>query len=211
MTGKVTVIAAETDESEKPEIQYKYQANLNAAMDLEPDSINNVVEKYQGKIDSLTAALKEYQIPTENIKQGSVYFNPLYYGQSSANLYTAYTQLFVKASMDDVEKIMNAAKGSGANFENMFLSYSSSTTDALRQELTQKAIENAQSRAMEIIGPMGLQIKGIKSIEVNTGIPQNPYGNTVVQNGIGLRSTYYDTNQATEIFVSAIVEFEVGK
>lgn len=211
MTGKVTVISAETTESEKPEIQYKYQANLNAVMDLEPDNINNVVEKYQSKIDSLTTALKDYQVPTENIRQGSVYFNPIYYGQSSAKLFTAYTQIFVKVNMQDVEKVMDAAKTSGANFENMFLSYSSSTTDALRQELTQKAIENAQSRAMEIIGPMGLQIKGIKSITVNSGIPQSQYGNTIVQNGIGLRFPYYDTNQANEVFVSATVEFEVGK
>lgn len=212
MVGTVTVMSAPKDESlQEKQPEYIYQASLTAMTDLPPDSIENSITKYQEKQDSFYTALSKYQIDQQSSRQGNVYFNPINWGQGVSSSFTAQSQIIINVKTQDVEKVLKAAQDSKANMENFFLTYSKETLDKTRQDLTQKAINNARDRAMEIAGPMGLEIKGIKSIEVNSAPLPNPYGNgPFPRDGILLRSLY-ESNQASEILVSVTVDFEVGK
>lgn len=211
MEGTVTVVEGDSSQSEQP-VEYVYQASLTAIIDLPPDTIDNSISKYQEKLDAINNALSSYQLEDKSTRQGTVSFNPTYWPSSISNIFTAQTQLIIKVDYENSDLVLKTIKESGANFESFFLSYSPDAIESVRQDLTQKAIENAKERALEIISPMGLQIKGIKSIEVNSSPYSNPYGNTpVFSQGVMLRVPYYDTNQVIEAFVSVNVEFEVGK
>lgn len=211
MTGKITVIEGESKIETKP-IEYLYQASLTAVIDLPPDNLDKTIPVYQEKLDSLNIKLSEYQLEDKSTTQGTVYFNPTYWPSSMSNVFTSQTQLFIDVDYDNLELVLKAIKDSGANFENFSLTYSSKSLESIRKDLTQKAIENAKDRALEIISPMNLEIKGIKSIDVKSSTFSNQYGNTpVYSNGVMLRTPFYDSNQVNEASVIVDVEFEVGK
>jgi plastocyanin len=211
MTGKITVIEGESKIDAKL-IEYLYQASLTAVIDLPPDNLDKTIPVYQEKLDALNNALSEYQLEDKSTTQGTVYFNPTYWPSLMSNVFTSQTQLFIDVDYDDLELVLKAIKDSGANFENFSLTYSSESLESIRKDLTQKAIENAKERALEIISPMDLQIKGIKSIEVKSSVFSNQYGNTpVYSNGVMLRTPFYDANQVNEASVIVDVEFEVGR
>ncbi|MGI0056750.1 MAG: SIMPL domain-containing protein [Nitrosarchaeum sp.] len=211
MTGKITVIEGDSKIDAKP-IEYLYQASLTAVIDLPPDNLDKTIPVYQEKLDALNTKLSEYQLEDKNTKQGTVSFNPTYWPSSMSNVFTSQTQLFIDVDYDNLESVLKAIKGSGANFENFALTYSPESLESIRKDLTQKAIENAKEHALEIISPMNLEIKGIKSIEVKSSTIGNQYGNTpVYSHGVMLRTPFYDSNQINEASVIVDVEFEVGK
>ncbi len=89
------------------------------------------------------------------------------------------------------------------------MSTSDSSIDAIREDLTQKAIEDATKNAEDILGSTDLTIKGIKSIEINP--PSMTSGQPVDYHGIRLVSSDPAFNQAGQASVSVTVEFQVGK
>jgi uncharacterized protein YggE len=209
--GKVTVTEGAGSVESGGSTEMKYEVNMNIALDTLPDSIQNTIKNYQTKIEALIKILEENGIAKESIQQSSVSFNPFYYGPGQYSLYNEYTQIFVKTDAENMENIAKAAQGAGANVETIFLSVSDATIDRVRSDLTQQALENAKSRAMEIADPMGLQIKGIKRIDVNAD-NINPYGGWVLYRGVKL-TQYYDpaSQSGSEVLVSVTVEFETGK
>ena len=211
MTGKITVIEGES-KIETKLTEYIYQASLTAVIDLPPDNLDKIIPVYQEKLDSLNTAVSDYQLEDNSARQGTVYFNPTYWPSSMSNVFTSQTQIFIDVDYDDLELVLNAIKDSKANFENFSLTYSPESLESIRKDLTQKAISNAQDRALEILSPMNLEIKGIKSIEVKSSEFSNQYGNTpVYSSGVMLRTPFYDANQVNEASVFVDVEFEVGK
>jgi uncharacterized protein YggE/plastocyanin len=209
MVGKITVVQGDSDKSDAP-IEYVYVASFAAIIDLPPDNTNNAITKYQEKVDKLNNALVSYQLADTN-KQETVSFNPTYWPSSVSNIFTSQTQLIIDVQYENLEPARKAIKDSGANFEGFSLGYSPESLDSVRKDLTQKAIENAKERALEIISPMNLQIKGIKSIDVKSGVSNNQYGTLISSHGVMLGTPYYDANQANEASVTVDVEFEVGK
>lgn len=210
MEGIVTVIE---DKSKMPDtpIEYVYVASMNAVIDLPPDDTSNSIAKYQEKVKELNDALSAYQLEDANTKQGTVNFNPTYWPSSTSNIFTSQTQLLIDTDYNNLKSILKILKDSGVNFESYSLSYSPESLESVRKNLTQKAIENAKERALEIISPMNLQIKGIKSIEVRSGESSNPYGGVpVYSHGVMLSAPFYDPNQSSATVI-ADIEFEVGK
>jgi uncharacterized protein YggE len=94
--------------------------------------------------------------------------------------------------------------------ENVFISVSDGAIDKARQDLSQQAIADARSRAEEMAQPLGLQVKGIKSIEAGTSQTPNPYGGDIVYRGVKVLQPYYYQNLSGNISVSITVEFELG-
>lgn len=212
MTGKVIVIEGSSDKPQEEPTEYVYVASLAATIDLPPDNTDNAITKYQEKVEGLNKALSAYQLEDTNARQGTVNFNPTYWPSAYSNIFTSQTQLLIEVDYQDVKSVLQAIKDSGSNFEGFSLSYSAESLESVRKDLTQKAIENAKERALEIVSPMGLEIKGIKSIEVKSSVFGNQYGNTpIYSNGVMLRVPFYDANQVNEAFVLVDVEFEVGK
>ncbi|MGI0021507.1 MAG: SIMPL domain-containing protein [Nitrososphaeraceae archaeon] len=211
MIGKVTVVEGDSGKTEQTPTEYVYQASLTATIDLPPDNTDNSISKYQEKVEGLNNALSAYQLEDTNARQGTVNFNPTYWPSAMSSVFTSQTQLIIEVDYQDVETVLKAIKDSGSNFESFSLSYSAKALDSVRKDLTQKAIENAKERALEIVTPMGLEIKGIKSIDVKSSVFGNQYGNMPISsNGVMLRVPY-DANQVNEAFVLVDVEFEVGK
>jgi len=212
MIGRVIVVEGQSDKPEKEPKEYVYYASLSATIDLPPDNTDGAIAKYQDKVEGLNKALSAYQLEDANARQGTVNFNPTYWPSAYSSVFTSQTQLLIEVDYQEVENVLKAIKDSGANFESFSLSYSAESLDLVRKDLTQKAIENAKERALEIISPMGLEIKGIKSMEVKSSVFGNPNGNTpIYSNGVMLRVPFYDANQVNEAFVLVDVEFEVGK
>lgn len=211
MIGKITVGESDT-KTEKTPIEYVYQATLTAAIDLPPSDIENAVSKYQEKFEIINERLTQYQLEEKSNRQGNVYFNPSYWSPSLGSLFTAQTQILIDVSYDNLEDVLIAVKDSGVNFESFSMRHSPDVINKMRKDLTQKAIENARDRALEITGPMNLKIKGIKSIEVKSGNVGNPYGGQQFYSyGVMIQPPYYDNQQVSEASVLVEVEFEVGK
>jgi|GEM_PF-2437316 len=220
MTGAITVAdeannderVADGSESKAESRQIKYQVNMNVVIDTQPDTLQNTIKKYQERFESLKQLLAEIGVPSENIQQSSVSFNQYYYGSGQISSYNAYSQIIVKTSRDNTDEIVKATLSEGANIDSMFFSISDSAIENARKDLTQLAIETAKNRALEIAEPMGMEIKGMKRIEVNSNPMASPYGGVFTYKGVGIIPYYDPSVQAGgEIFVSVSVEFEIGK
>ena len=210
MTGTITV--PEGDESMPTET--KYQVNMNVAIETQPAPLPETIKKYEEKLTALKKTLESNGISSDVIQNNQVSFNPLYYGYGGgqSTVYSTYTQIIVRTDYAKVDSILKAAQDSGAYVENMIMSVSDSKIDDIKAELTQQALQDAMKNAQEIIEPSGLQIKGIKKIEVNTKPVSQYGGGPVMYRGVSIW-TQYDPSylRAGEASVSVTAEFEVGK
>lgn len=209
MTGTVLVTSDEKNETIKRAFNYKL--SMDIVTETEPDTLQNAVRSWEEKFGVLTKILEEIGIPAEQMSQVSVNFDPVYYGAGQYSSYNANSQISVKADIESIDRVARAAQEAGANVDNIFLTFSDSTIDNARKELSKQALANAESRAMEIIGPMGLEIKGVRNIELNTN-PITPYSNIIQYKGVNIYPYYDPTSQGSgEISASVTVEFEIGK
>lgn len=210
MTGTVTV--PEGEDSILTEI--KYQININIAIETPPSPLGDTIKNYETKLSALKKILNSTEISLDSIQSNQVNFNPLYYGYGGGQsaVYSAYTQIIVKTDLAKIEPVLKAAKDSGASVENIIMSISDSKIDEIKSELTQKALEDAMKSAQEILESSGLQIKGIKTIKVNTEPAFQYGGGPVVYKGVNLWSQHDASYiRSGEASVSVTVEFEIGR
>ena len=207
MTGTITV----TGDNLTPDKQEtKSQVTMNLVIDTKPDTLQNTANAYQARLATLTKILDENGIPSSDTKQNQVNFNQVYTNPVQYSSFSANTDVIVKTDPRNLDKIVNATKDAKANISSISFSVSDSAIDSARKQLTQNALEDATKNAQNIIEQSGLQIKGIKKIEINPAI-SNQAGNAVPYNGVRIITSdpfYYATGQTT---VSVNVEFEVGK
>lgn len=210
MTGTVTV--PEGDESMPTET--KYQVNMNVAIETQPAPLQDTIKNYEEKLVSLKKTLESSGISSDSIQSNQVNFNPIYYGYGGGQyaVYSTYTQIIVRTDFTKVDSVLKAAKDSGAFVENMIMSVSDSKIDNIKTDLTQQALQDAMKNAQEIVGPSGLEIKGIKKIEVNTKPVFQYGGGPVMYRGVNMWTQYDPSHiRAGEASVSVTAEFEVGK
>ncbi len=204
MTG--TIIVNNTSQGT---IKTKSQITMNVIIDTKPDTLQNTANAYQTRLASLQQILDENGISTLDTKQNQVNFNQAYSNPAYSS-FAVSTDIIVKTDPKNFGKIVNATKDSKANISSVTFSISDSAIDSARKELTQKALEDAIKNAQDIIEQSGLQIKGIKKIDVNP-VLANQGGNVIPYRGVMISSnnpSYYATSD-TKVTVS--VEFEVGK
>ena len=183
---------------------------MNVVIDTKPDTLQNTANAYQTRLATLTKILDENGIPSSDTKQNQVNFNQAYTNPVQYSSFSANTDVIVKTDPRNLDKIVNATKDANASISGISFSVSDSAIDSARKQLTQNALEGATKNAQNIIEQSGLQIKGIKKIEINPAI-SNQAGNAVPYNGVRIITSdpfYYATGQTT---VSVNVEFEVGK
>jgi len=211
MTGKV--IIPEGDKSIPTET--KYQVNMNVAIETQPAPLKDTIKNYEEKLGALEKTLESSGISSDAIQNNQVSFNPIYYGYGGGSqyaVYATYTQIIVKTDYTKIDSVLKAAKDSGASVENIIMSVSDSKIDGVRKELTDKALQDAMKNAQEIVEPSGLQIKGIKKIDVNTKPVSQYGGGPVLYRGVNMWTQYDPTYlRAGESSLSVTVEFEVGK
>ena len=207
MTGTITVTG--NNKTQGP-IETKSQITMNVIIDTKPDTIQNAVHGYQTRLATLEKILNENGISTSDTKQNQVNFNQAYSNPAQYTSFSANTDIIVKTDPKNLDKITNAAKDAKANISSITLSISDSAIDSARKDLTQKALEDATKNAQDIIEQSGLQIKGIKNIDVNPALA-NQGANAIPYRGVIFPTnnlSYYTTSD-TKITVQ--VEFEVGK
>ena len=97
------------------------QITLNVAVSTKPAPIDEAVEAYEQKHQKLLEILTEQiGIQHDKIQPANVNINPLYYGPSNQNsIYNTYSQIFVKTSPDNIEKITTAIQDSDAFVDNI--------------------------------------------------------------------------------------------
>ena len=207
MTGMVTVpesgLATET----------KYLVNINVTIETSPAPLADTVKSYEEKQVVLQNTLKSSGISSESIQNSSINFNPITYGYGTGQyyLYNTYTQILVNTDLVNVETVLKTATDSGAYVENIAMSISDSKIDEIRKDLTQQALEDAMKKAQEILYSTGLQVTGIKTIEVNPSYV-NQYGSNSVYGGMSIWPPYDPyVRMSDETSVSVKVEFEIGR
>jgi len=209
MAGTVTV-----PEGDEFSTETKYQININVAIETVPAPLSDTIKAYEEKLVALKNTLASSGISSDSIQNNQVNFNPVYYGYGGGqySVYSTYTQIIVKTDLTKVESVIKAAKDSGASVENIIMSVSDSKIDEIRTELTHQALQDAIKNAQEIIESSGLQIKGIKTIEVNTNPVFQYGGGPVTYRGVNIWTPYDPLYvRAGEVSVSVKVGFEIGK
>ncbi|MBI1829529.1 MAG: SIMPL domain-containing protein [Thaumarchaeota archaeon] len=206
MTGTVTV-TANGNNSTLPET--KSQITINIVVDTKPDTLQNSLKAYQERFATLQNILNEKGISIDQSKQNQLNFNQFYSNPTQYSYFTSNTDVIVKTDPKNIDKVLQVAKNQKASISNIVLSTSDSSIDAIRKDLTQKAIEDATKNAEDILDSTGLTIKGIKSIEINP--PSMTSGQPVDYHGIRLASNDPAFYQAGQASVSVTIEFQVGK
>lgn len=210
MTGKVVVVKGD---SERPlQKETAYEVNLNVVIETQPADIKNAIRSYQERLEKLKQVIEESQLSSESIKSNQINFNQMYYGSPQYSSYSTYTRVTVSTDIKNTEKLLSAIKMPGVNVDTMLFSVSDATLDKARKVLTQRALDDAASKAGDIAEPSGLKIKSIKSVEINANPTHNQYANTVTHRGVFI-SPIYDSSlySLDQLAVSVVAEFEIGK
>jgi len=210
MAGTVTI----PEGAESILTETKYQININIAIETPPSALSDTIKNYETKLSALKNILNSAELSLDSIQSSQVNFNPIYYGYGGGQsaVFSAYTQIIVKTDLAKIAPVLNATKYSGASVENIIMSVSDSKIDEIKKELTQKALEDAMKSAQEILESSGLQIKGIKTIKVNTDPVFQYGGGPVMYKGVNIWSQHDASYiRSGEASISVTVEFEIGK
>lgn len=204
MTGSITIKGDET----KNDLGYTLEATINVRYETKPDTLENTLSAYTKTIDDLSALLEENGASGE-IPRSTININPSNYDNWTFDTYQTYARWTVKTSLENLNDVHDILSKYGG-VERLYMSHSKSSIESVRAELTQMALDDARENVMEIIGPMNLEIKGIKSIKINQDLgnernPQFRYGGVLV--------SYDDWNNIRDGNISVVVdvEFEVGR
>lgn len=186
------------------------QMTINVAINTKPDTLNKVLDEYQEKYTKLLVLLKDIGISADKIKPANVNINPNYYGPGQNTSYQTYSQVIVKTNTQNIEAISDLVRKEGAYVENTFMSVSDSSIENARDDLNQKAFDNARSRAEAMAKLAGLKVGGIVKIENSNNII-NPYGGVSSYKGLYIIPPYYYQSMNGEIATSITVEFELTR
>ncbi|MGQ0796105.1 MAG: SIMPL domain-containing protein [Nitrosopumilaceae archaeon] len=186
------------------------QITINVAINTKPDSLNNVLDEYEKKYTMLLQLLEEIGVSSDKIKPANVSINPYYYGPGQTASYQTYSQVIVKTNTANIEKISDLVRKEGAYVESTFISVSDNSIEKARDELNQKAFDNARSRAEAMAKLAGLNVGGIVKIESTNNVI-NPYSGVSSYKGLYVIPPYYYQSMNGEIATSVTVEFELTK
>lgn len=183
---------------------------LSVSIATEVSTLEKAIQEHNAKYEKLLEITEEEGIPRDSIEPDRVSIEPSF-GRSSQS-YSMYSQLVVKTSVANAEKVAAAARQAALQVDSVALSASDSAIDGARRELNQQAIDDARSRANEIAQPLGLEAKGIRSIDATTAAAApNQHGNDIVYRGVGVLSPSLYQNLSGEVSVAVTVEFELGR
>ena len=207
MIGKITVSGnAGLDTSVQ---EYGLVAEFDVYLQSTPNTFDDTVSAYDDSISMLSSILEKYELDAKSLHERPIRIDERYRGYGEPSYYESRDLIMVRTSIDNIENVVDVAIRNNAQIEEIVPTYLPSTMASIRPELTKLALDDAKTAVLEIIEPDGLSIKGIKSIEVNTGDLISPQFEGIVIHGVGVSidRNYYDLNP---LFAKVQVEFEVG-
>lgn len=183
---------------------------ITVSLVTKPDVLENAIAEYEEKYQALLDITEEAGLSQDQVQIGHFNIQPVYYGSSQIEGYNTYTQLVVRTDPENIEAINSAVQELGdAYVEGVSLSVSDSAIDSARQDLNQQALDSAQSRADEIASQLGMEVVGIKSIDVSSGAPSGYPGEIRHYRGVDIAPYYYYQGVTGQLSVSMVVEFEL--
>ena len=203
MTGSVTV----NGDGVENDLGYTLEATINVRYETKPDTLENTLSAYTQTLDDLSALLEQYGVSGEI--PSTININPSNYDAWTFDTYQTYGRWTVKTTLDDLNSVHDILSKYGG-VERLYMTHSKKSIESVRAGLTQTALDDARKNVLETIGPMNLEIKGIKNIKINQDLgnernPQSRYDGVFV--------SYDDWNNIKDGNISVVVdvEFEVGK
>lgn len=186
-------------------------------IDTKQGALEDILAEYRAKYGRLLDVASSVGISRESIRPANVSFNPeLLPSPDEVQGYGVTSRIIVKTGLENVDKIVALAQEKRLNVDSISLSASDSAIEKIRQELTLGAIEDARSRAVEIAGPLGLQVGGIRNIEVvapqASAAPYYYGSNPIPYRGVVISSDQYSGGGSTmgRLSVAVTVEFDLG-
>lgn len=206
MVGKI-IVSSEGEMVEPPE------TNLFVEFDVfvrsSPDTIQSTLDFYQEKVDDLVVILENHEINTDEIPQRPVRVDDRFRGYGEPLQFEGREQIAVKTKLENVEKVIEIAASKNVRINDIYPTYSDSALDEIRPQLTQMALDDAKKNVLELIGGDGLEIKAIKSIEINTSSMIDTRYDGQVHRGLVLNADRSYQN-LDPIYTKVEVEFEIG-
>ena len=171
----LTVVGTGTIEA-KPDIVY-----LTLGVDIKADNAASVVSDASTRMDRILAALKAAGVAEEDIHTSSynLWVEQRYDPQTGqpTGVIDYHIMHTVRATVRDIDKVgtvLSAAVEAGATTVQE-VSFSVADPDKLATEARQKAIADAQKRAQEMAGALGITLGKVVSVSESGGYTPTPY------------------------------------
>lgn len=205
MIGKVTVSG---NAGEQVLQEYGLYAEFAAELRSAPDTIENSLATYQDSVEKLEAIFEKHGIETDGLDR-PIRIEERFRGYGEPSYYEGRERFVIRTSVQNLDEIIDVAIKYRAQIEEIRPTYFPSTVESVRAELTEVALNDAKTAVVDLIEPDGLQILGVKSIEVVTDSVVEPgYDGFVIHDvGVNLARNHFGLDP---LFVKVQVEFEVG-
>lgn len=207
MIGKITV-SGNTDDDTTP--SYGLFAEFDVFLQSSPDTFDNKISEYDSSFATLKSILEKYGVDSKSLNERPIRLDERYRGYGEPYYYESRDTIMVRTSLENLDTVIDVATKHNVRIQEITPTYLPSTLEDARTTLAKLALDDAKSTIMELIGPDGLEVKSVKSIEINTApLIDNQYDGILIRGvGISLDRNNYDL---APLFTKAQVEFEVGR
>jgi uncharacterized protein YggE len=201
----------QTDNETSPELSSS-PVTIQVSLITEPAILEDAIAEYDEKYQTLLDIVGEAGLPQDAVQIGYFNIQPVFYGSSQTDRFSAYTQMIVRTDPENIEPITGAVQEVGdAYVENTFMSLSDSAIDSARENLTQQAMDSARDRADEIAAELGMEVTGIENVDASANMPTGQYpGEIRNYRGVQITPYYYYQYTTGQVSVSMVVEFALG-
>jgi hypothetical protein len=154
------------------------QLNLSFGVETQEKTAKEALDSNSVQMNNIISAIKQSGISESEISTSSFNIYPVYesyedkltgrwtqeiVGYGVSNIVTVQT-----SKLDNAASIIDNAVNSGVNrVDSVYFSLSSPTQQKLKDDLLEKAIVNAQTRAEKALKPLNYQIIGVKFVSLD--------------------------------------------
>ncbi|MCV0391950.1 MAG: hypothetical protein K5790_01505 [Nitrosopumilus sp.] len=206
MLGKVTVSGNTGDATSS----YGLFAEFDVFSQSAPDTFDNTISEYDESMATLRSILEKHGVDSKSLNDRPIRIDERYSGYGDPYYYESRDTIMIRTSIENIITVLDVAMNHNIRIQEITPTYLPSTLENARTTLAKLALDDAKSTIMDLVGPDGLEVKGVKSIEINTSQQINPQYEGIVISGVGvnLDRNYYDLSP---LFTKVQVEFEVGR
>ena len=199
------------------------QLNLSFGIETQEKTAKEALDSNSVQMNKVISAIKQTGISESEISTSSFNIYPVYesyedkltgrYKQEIVGYGVSNIVLVQTSKLDNAASIIDSAVNSGVNrVDSVYFSLSSPTQQKLKDDLLEKAIINAKTRAEKALKPLNYQIIGVKYVSLDEFvIPyQTPMYKGVSMDVAESRAPTPVFSSDQEISTSAQVVFIIG-
>lgn len=205
----LTVVGTGTVEAQ-PDIVY-----LTLGVDMKSDKADAVVADASAKMDAILTALKAAGVAEADIHTAAynLWVEQVYDPQTGQqtnviNYHVTHTVRFPLHDLTKVGTVLSAAVEAGANTVQE-VSFSMADPDKVASEARQKAIADAQKRAQEMAGALGITLGKVVSVSESSGYTPVTYTMDSKGAGMAAPAAVPMPSGSFSVSVSVVVVYEL--